>query len=103
MGREAKKKLFYFVSLDKYADLDINIKKLSLETVLGPGQLVLLLRMITNLVHINHRAQIPFEEDNKNLHMIMGRTHESATQATMSEWAIMFIRNVTEMSEKLKS
>ena len=34
--------------------------------------------------------------------MIMGLTHESASQATMSEWAIMFIRNVSEMSEKLK-
>lgn len=67
-----------------------------------PGQLVSLLRMLTNLVHISHRGQAPFERDPKYLHMIMSLTHDSVSQATMKEWAIMFIRNVTEWSQHLR-
>lgn len=69
---------------------------------MAPGQMVFLLRLLTNLVHINHRAQVPFEKEPKYLHMIMSLTHDSISQATMKEWAIMFIRNVTEWSEKLR-
>jgi hypothetical protein len=65
---------------------------------MAPGQLVLLLRLFTNLVHINHRAQIPFEKEPKYLHMILSMTHNSISQSTMKEWAIMFIRNVSEWS-----
>lgn len=61
-----------------------------------------LLRLLTNLVHINHRAQIPFENDAKYLHMVLSLTHDSVSQATMKEWAIMFIRNVSEWSDKLR-
>lgn len=34
--------------------------------------------------------------------MVMSLTHDSVSQATMKEWAIMFIRNVSEWSEKLR-
>ena len=34
--------------------------------------------------------------------MILGLTHDTVSQATMNEWAIMFIKNVTQMSEKLR-
>jgi hypothetical protein len=70
--------------------------------MLANGQLVSILRLLTNLVHINHRAQIPFEVEPKYLHMILSLTHDSVSQATMKEWAIMFIRNVSEWSEKLR-
>lgn len=70
--------------------------------MLAPGQLVQLLRLLTNLVHINHRSQVPFEKDPKYLHMIMSLTHDSVSQATMKEWAIMFIRNVTEWSQQIR-
>jgi len=34
--------------------------------------------------------------------MILSLTHDSVSQATMKEWAIMFIRNVSEWSEILR-
>ena len=34
--------------------------------------------------------------------MILSLTHDSASQATMKEWAIIFIRNVSEWSAKLR-
>lgn len=69
---------------------------------MAPGQLVLILRLISNLVHINRRAQIPFEKDFKYIHMIMGLTHDSASQITIKEWAVLIIKNVTEWSEILR-
>lgn len=60
------------------------------------------LRLLTNLVHINQRSQVPFEEEPKYLHMVLSLTHDSVSQATMKEWAIMFIRNVSEWSHKLR-
>jgi hypothetical protein len=75
---------------------------LHLERILANGQLVSLMRLLANIVHINHRAQKPFENDPKYLHMVLSLTHDSVSQATMKEWAIMFIRNVSEWSEKLR-
>ena len=100
MGKEALKKLFKLYSISQEGI--VRVKGLELEKILAPGQLVLLLRLFTNMVHINHKAQIPFEKDSKYIHMIMSLTHDSATQATMKEWAIMFIRNVSEWSEILR-
>jgi hypothetical protein len=34
--------------------------------------------------------------------MILSLTHDSVSQATMKEWAIMFIRNVSEWSPILR-
>lgn len=69
---------------------------------MADGQLVGILRLLVNLVHINHRAQIPFEADPRYLHIILSLTHDSVSQITMKEWAIMFIRNVCEWSQKLR-
>jgi len=63
--------------------------------------LVLVLRLLNNLVHINNRAQAIFEKDPKYLHMIMSLSHDTATQATMREWSILFIKNVSD-NEKLR-
>lgn len=62
MEKEAKKKLLHSVELEipKEKIENIDIKLLVLEKVLAPGQLVSVLRLLTNLVHINHRSQIPF-------------------------------------------
>lgn len=60
MELEAKNKLFKAVALEPIQNIDI--REMKLEKVLAPGQLVFLLRLFTNLVHINHRAQVPFEK-----------------------------------------
>ena len=80
----------------------IELKGLVLEQVLAPGQLVSLCRLLSNLVHISQRAQAAFEKDAKYLHMVLSLTHDSVSQATMKEWAIMFIRNVSEWSPILR-
>lgn len=61
MELEAKNKLFKAVALEPPLK-NIDIREMKLEKVLAPGQLVFLLRLFTNLVHINHRAQVPFEK-----------------------------------------
>lgn len=102
MEVHARSKLLSLIQIE-VENKDIDFRKLKLERLLIPGQLVSLLRMLTNLVHISHRGQAPFERDPKYLHMIMSLTHDSVSQATMKEWAIMFIRNVTEWSERLRN
>ena len=58
---EAKRKLFSLLNLDLNLDLSaLDLKSLQLERILAHGQMVSILRLLTNLVHINHRAQVPF-------------------------------------------
>jgi hypothetical protein len=83
MEREAKRKLLAFADIDETAIGATEVKVLKLDRLLANGQLVSLLRLLSNLVHINHRAQIPFENDPKYLHMILSLTHDSVSQATM--------------------
>ena len=98
MEVEVKAKLLAATSLQDYPVEEIEVKDLCLDKILAEGQLVLLLRLLTNLVHINHAAQVPFEKETKYMHIILSLTHDSASQITMKEWAIMFIRNVAEGS-----
>lgn len=83
MEKEAKRKLLKIANIDENTIEATEIKALKLDRLLSNGQLVSILRLLTNLVHINHRAQIPFEKDPKYLHMILSLTHDSVSQATM--------------------
>ena len=70
---------------------------------LEEGQLVSIIRMLSNLVHINEVAQKYFEENIKYFRIIMSLTHEFESQLTMKNWAIVFLRNVSERSTVLRS
>jgi hypothetical protein len=62
------------------------------------GQLTSIVRILSNLVHINEEAQKYFEDNLEYFRMIMSLTHESEAQMTMKNWAIVFLRNVSERS-----
>lgn len=73
-------------------------EKLPLEV----GQLVSIIRVFANLVHINTAAQEWFEKDLRYFRIVMSLTHEDERQLTMKQWAIVFLRNVAERSLLLR-
>ena len=70
---------------------------------LEDGQLVSIIRVLCNLVHINGEAQKYFEENMEYFRMVMCLTHENESQMTMKQWAIVFLRNVAERSNILRA
>lgn len=57
-----------------------------------------ILRLLSNLIHINPTNQKFFEVNFKYLYYCMCLTHIDPEQQTMREWALIFIRNVCEVS-----
>ena len=66
------------------------------------GQLANIIRLLSNLVHISEEGQKYFEEDLRYFRLILSLTHESESQLTMKNWAIVFIRNVSERSAVMR-
>lgn len=62
-----------------------------------------MLRLLSNLIHINPHNQKFFEQHFKYLYACMSLTQIDPDQQTMREWALIFIRNVCEVSEELRA
>lgn len=83
-------------------DPEYPLNELFLPHILKNGQLVGTIRLLSNLVHINERAQSHFEENLQYFRIILSLTHESEEQITMKNWAVIFIKNVSERSEIMR-
>ena len=87
----------YKENLSKLLETE-KIEVTNYERLIYDGQLVNIIRLLANLVHISEEGQNYFEENLQYFRIILSLTHESESQLTMKNWAIVFIRNVSEKS-----